>query len=345
MDIAENIFAGGIYPWLSQGINMVTGLLPFSLMELEIILVPFFLLILIFRFFYGLIFRIGRGTGDVGYYFCRGILNLTCGLGFIFFCYTMLAGVNYYRYSFAYYSGLEIQESTVDELYELSSYLATEAYELREELIESGDMDEGGVLVVNSEDWKNIYEEAKNCFITLSEKYRVLNGNYSVPKPVYFSTLMSRMEITGIFWPFTAEANVNMAVTEYSIPATMCHELAHLRGFMREDEANFIAYLACKKSEQLEFQYSGVMMALSYTMNQLYQADYERYQVVRSTYHEGMNLDLRASYYYWKQFEDTTISTVSNTVNDTYLKANNQNDGVKSYGRMVDLLLAEYRNR
>jgi hypothetical protein len=53
--------------------------------------------------------------------------------------------------------------------------------------------------------------------------------------------------------------------------------------------------------------------------------------------------DLREEYYYWEQFENTVISTVSNTMNDNYLKANSQDDGVKSYGRMVDLLLAEYR--
>lgn len=32
-------------------------------------------------------------------------------------------------------------------------------------------------------------------------------------------------------------------------------------------------------------------------------------------------------------------------VNDSYLKSNRQEDGVKSYGRMVDLLLADYRQR
>ena len=30
--------------------------------------------------------------------------------------------------------------------------------------------------------------------------------------------------------------------------------------------------------------------------------------------------------------------------NDAYLKANNQADGERSYGRMVDLLLAQYRH-
>ena len=85
------------------------------------------------------------------------------------------------------------------------------------------------------------------------------------------------------------------------------------------------------------------MLALSYASNQLYQQDEALYQKVVDTYDTGMLADLREEYYYWKQFEDTVISTVSNAVNNNYLKANNQNDGVKSYGRMVDLLLAEYR--
>lgn len=33
---------------------------------------------------------------------------------------------------------------------------------------------------------------------------------------------------------------------------------------------------------------------------------------------------------------------MSDKVNDTYLKANKQTDGVESYDRMVDLLMAEY---
>ena len=40
---------------------------------------------------------------------------------------------------------------------------------------------------------------------------------------------------------------------------------------------------------------------------------------------------------------DGKVAEVSNKVNDTYLKVNKQEDGVKSYGRMVDLLLAQYR--
>ena len=43
--------------------------------------------------------------------------------------------------------------------------------------------------------------------------------------------------------------------------------------------------------------------------------------------------------------QDTFVALIESydTINDAYLKANDQFDGTQSYGRMVDLLLAEYR--
>lgn len=342
--IAEFVFARGIYKWISQGISLITGLFPFSLMELEIIVVPIIALYLVIRFIWKLFHLSRNNAGEAGYTFTLGILNGVCALGIIFFLYVMLGGVNYYRYSFAAYSGLEIKESSVNELYQLCLELADEAAGIRDQLHQTpGAEDENGVLKLNNQDWKAVSDNMEQAFMKLSKEYPVLGGNYHSLKPVFFSEFMSRMEITGIFWPFTMEANVNVDAADYSIPATMGHELAHLRGFMREDEANFIGYLVCKESDNLDFQYSGIMLALTYAGNQLYKQDPGLYESVRKHYNTEMTADLRDEYYYWKQFEDTVISTVSNTMNDNYLKANKQSDGVKSYGRMVDLLLAEYR--
>lgn len=69
---------------------------------------------------------------------------------------------------------------------------------------------------------------------------------------------MSYLDISGIYCPFTFEANVNVHMNDVLIPVTMCHELSHLSGYMREDEANFIAFLACLQSDDPEFRYSGV---------------------------------------------------------------------------------------
>lgn len=343
-EISEYIFARSIYKWLSQGISMISGIFPFSLMEVEVIAIPLLAVYFSIRFIIKIYSKLKNKKDDAGYTCVLGMINAAAALGIILFLYVILGGINYYRYPFAVYSGLEIRESSVDELYSLNLELADEAAMLRKQLHEEGGFeDANGVLQINNSDWNAVSDNMEDAFLKLSEKYPVLGGNYRSLKPVFFSKIMSRMEITGIFWPFTMEANVNIDAADYSIPATMGHELAHLRGFMREDEANFIGYLVCKESDNIAYQYSGIMLALNYAGNQLYRQDQTLYQSVREHYNTQMTADLREEYYYWKQFEDTVISTVSNTVNDNYLKANKQNDGVKSYGRMVDLLLAEYR--
>lgn len=343
-DIAEYVFARGIYKLLSQGISFITGMIPLSVMEYEIILLPFVVIGVVIYFCCKLIRGLYKKQKNTGYQATLGLLNAACAASILIFTYVLLCGVNYHRYSFGEISGLTVKDSSVEELYQLNIKLATEASELRENLQQAGEvLDDNGNVSVNLSDWKGMAHKAEKAFTKASETYSVLGGSYHSLKTVHFSELMSRMEITGIFWPFTMEANVNIDVPDYSIPATMCHELAHLRGFMREDEANFIAYLVCKQAEEPIFQYSGIMLALSYASNQLYKQDRDLYYQVQSLFSEGLLADLREDYYYWAKFKDTTISAVSSAMNDTYLKANKQSDGVKSYGRMVDLLLAEYR--
>ncbi|BCJ92452.1 membrane protein [Anaerocolumna cellulosilytica] len=344
-DIAEYVFARGIYKFLSQGISFLTGILPFSVMELEILLLPFLVIGYFIYQCYKIVRSLYRKQRDTGYQVITGFLNAGCTVSIIIFLYVILCGINYHRYSFGELTGLTIQDSSVEELYQLNVALAKEASELRYTLEQTeGVVQEDGTVSIELFDWKETADKAEDAYIKASETYPVLGGNYHSLKTVYFSEIMSMMEITGIFFPFTMEANVNIDVPDYSIPATMSHELAHLRGFMREDEANFIAYLVCKQSEDPVFQYSGTMLALTYASNQLYKQDEDLYYEVQGLFSKGMLADLREDYYYWAKFRNTAISAVSTAMNDNYLKANKQSDGVKSYGRMVDLLLAEYRH-
>ena len=52
--------------------------------------------------------------------------------------------------------------------------------------------------------------------------------------------------------------------------------------------------------------------------------------------------DLRENNAFWDKYEGK-VAEVSNQMNDVYLKVNDQKDGVKSYGRMVDLMLGYYQ--
>lgn len=341
--ISENIFVRGIYHPISQVISFVTGIIPFSLMEIGFVVLPIILVITGVLFFTKLIKRIINKRNAL-YFFTLSIVNIACLCSCLYFFYSVMCGVNYHRYPFAQIAGLKVEDSSVQELYDLTLSLSEKAGELRGTIAaDEANITESGYIKVNQTGWKAVAVTANKSYKKISSDYPELRGNYNLAKRVYNSEFMSRMEITGIFWPFTMEANVNIDVPQFSVPVTICHELAHQRGFMREDEANFIAYLVCRQSDDLVFQYSGVMLALSYAGNQLYKQSPELYNQLRATYTIEMTTDLREEYYYWAKFEDTIISAVSNTMNDSYLKANSQQDGVKSYGRMVDLLLADFK--
>ena len=110
---------------------------------------------------------------------------------------------------------------------------------------------------------------------------------------------------------------------------------------MREDEANFIGYLACTGSESRSFRYSGYLTGWVYAGNALAKADYDGFIELYKKLDEKARNDLEENNVFWDRFEGKTAE-VSTKVNDTYLKAHSQTDGVLSYGRMVDLMLADF---
>lgn len=348
--IAEEVFAKRIYKVISQGIGFLTGWIPFSLAECIVAIGPFIILALLIRQIIRAI-RVKKtisensqkSVGQLRFQLIMtAVQNILCLISIIFFVYILLCGINYHRYSVQYYLDLSVENSSVEELEGLLIELADKATLLRSNLTTEN---EEGVYVLPMTK-KELGKEAKKAYENLAKQYEIFEGHYPVPKHVLFSKLMSYTQITGVFTCWTMEANVNIDISPYSIGSTMCHELAHLHGFMREDEANYISYIACLASDSLDLQYSGTMLALIHTGNALYRKDAERYsEVYRNHYSEAVIRDLIANNKYWDKFEKTKVAETAEKVNDTYLKANNQTDGTQSYGRMVDLLLAEYRQR
>ena len=249
--------------------------------------------------------------------------------------YVLLCGINYHRQSFATHAGLAEQPYSVEELKGLCLELTEKVNRLSTQV----ERDEGGCMILS----EGVREEAVAAMEGLGEEYPVLDGFYPKPKALAVPALLSVQNLTGIYSPFTVEANYNGAITDYNIPFTACHELSHLKGFMEEEEANFIAYLACVHAGDIEFQYSGNLLAWIYSMNALYKFDLEAWRGVRNQLDEEVEADLTANQKFWDQYEGP-VAEVSNKVNDTYLKANGQKEGVKSYDRMVDLLIA-YRKK
>ena len=334
-DIAEYIFARGVYKAYGWVLSHINGLLPFSVGEFLFIaamsglaLFPVITLVMVIKSRRKLVSLVSS------------IRHLLLAAGIVFLWFMIGAGTNYYRYEFSCFSGLTLQKSTVDELYDLCMELSEKTNNARAAL----GIGEDEVFVSKMTNRERA-GEARLAMEKLSERYEVLKGYYPYAKSVFFSRALSEFNITGVYFPWTVEANVNVDTTDYTRGSVLCHELSHLRGFMREDEANFIGYMACVNSDCPELVYSGYMQALVHAGNKLYEADKEKYSLVWATYCEGIRLDFKKNNEYWKQFEDTTLSKAGEKMNDTYLKINSVEDGTKSYGRMVDLLLAERRQR
>jgi hypothetical protein len=172
----------------------------------------------------------------------------------------------------------------------------------------------------------------------------VLAGASAPAKPVMVSTVLSYLGISGIFSPFTGEANVNMTLPDPDVPFAACHELAHARGFAREDEANYVGYLACTRHPDTDFRYSGLLAASMYAMNELAHVDREGHMRLDARRAPGVRRDL-AALEAWAERYRGPAERVSQAVNNAYLKTQGQKEGVRSYGRMVDLLIAEERSR
>ena len=325
-------YAVAVYPLYARFFSAITSLVPFSIGEVSIVLLVIWAIFFLTRNIYRLIrYKENRLERTVKFL----SVPLLIAVCITFLCVTNY-GTNHRRYPFAVVSGLEVRKSSVEELYDLCVLLTNSANELRENVSE----DENGVFTLSTDVW-TAAEKAKPYFNALYKTYPTLYTR-GKPKPVIASEALSYLDITGIYCPFTFEANINVHVNDSSIPFTMCHELAHLSGYMREDEANFIAFLAGVNSNDPDFQYSCTFLAMIHASNALYAADRTLWAEVYDMKSEAVLRDSAANNAYWDKY-DTPVAEASNKVNDTYLKANGQEEGVKSFGRMVDLLLAYYR--
>jgi uncharacterized protein DUF3810 len=155
--------------------------------------------------------------------------------------------------------------------------------------------------------------------------------------------VLARLGISGIFMPFTGEANVDTTLPQWTLPFVAAHEVAHQRGFAREDEANFLAYASCTRHPDPTARYSAAMEASLYALGALRAVDAEAHRALEARRGPAVRRDL-AALEEWRRRYESRAGAVNQKVNDAYLRAQGQ-DGVTTYGRMVDLLIAERRVR
>ncbi len=335
-EFTETVFSRAIFRFINQGLSTATGILPFSLGEL--LLYAAILGAVVFAVL--MIVRAALSKKDWWRVLLRRVIVLASAASVLYALFIGLWGFNYARQPLGDTLGLDTSPATVQELYSTAEALIAKANALREQVPEDAE----GVFCP-AENRDGIMRSTETLYNNAAQAsgFDFLGGSFGRAKPVLYSEGLSWAHITGVYFPYTGEANVNNGSPLLLFSATCLHETAHQRGFSREDEANFLAYYVSSYSDNADVVYSGTMLALIHTMNSLYGADSDKYYELRRTYSEGIERDLTAYSEYWQQYE-SPVSEAAETVNNNFLKANMQEDGVKSYGRMVDLLIGLWRS-
>jgi len=306
-------YAKNIYPIFLNTFGRFFSVFPFSFIEMSLYIGIILLIVMILK---------------------KKFIMLSWIVSILFFLFVINCGIHYSRTPFSQVSRLEVGDYTLEELNDLCVSLTAELNYWSAQV----ERDKEGIAMLDCD----ISAKSTEAMLLLGNTYDALSGFYANPKPVWNSFMLSYQHISGIFSPFTIEANYDRDMVPYNIPFTVCHELSHLKGFMREDEANYIAYLACLQSDEAIFNYSGNLLAWVYSTNELYAADRDAYNAIRAELDPVVNADLSANAAFWDKYEGK-ISELSETVNDLYLKSNNQAEGIKSYNRMVSLLIANHQ--
>ncbi len=210
--------------------------------------------------------------------------------------------------------------------------------------------------IVHTEDGTAVYEgdliaESVKAMRRLGETYDHLSGFYVTPKYLTASAFFSQQSILGYYFPFSLEANMNSMMYITNVPSTACHELSHTKGFLFEDDANMIAFLACTQSDDVFLQYSGYLSVLNYVNNEFYESigrNREEYfshvRISETVSHDNIFLTEENKKVMEEKavIKTETVKEVSQTLMDTTLKLNGVEEGRQQYDKVVNLLLDYY---
>lgn len=338
---AAEAYVRNIYPTITAIWRASNNVVPFSLSEVFVILLPLsFIVILIFIIIY-LVKSKDRKTFLISYF--KKFLSITLIVVTIFVStFFFNFGFAYHREPLANNLNYDISPISVEHLVATTEILVAELNDLADEV----SRDVNGQFVSNidlDELLKNIYQEYKHLAEVSDNDFLKNYLFYGAVrlKPVYLSHYWSYTGTTGMFMPFWMESNVNVDVSPDELIFTALHEIAHSYGFARENEANFLAFLVGRTSECVDIRYAAILNAFVYLSNALYSANYNLHEVIYSNLNDKIKIDLHRRNVYWKQFQGP-VKKISNKANDIYLKSNAQESGIQSYGEVVDLIVAFY---
>lgn len=248
----------------------------------------------------------------------------------------LLWGLNYYRQPL--FQALNLKEHTTQE--ELISFTETLILHTNNLQFEITNDSTQRIKIPYSR--KEIIRKTVSGYQALAESVPILEYRHPSIKKSLFSTALTYMGYGGYFNPFTHEGQVNARLPQFRFGVVSGHEIGHQIGYSAENETNFIGYLVTQTNPDRYFKYAASAYALSYCLGEIQRRDEGAFELLYADIHGGVRSNFEEMNDFWLSFENP-MEPVFKSIFNSFLKANNQADGIQSYNHIVSLMVAYHK--
>lgn len=314
-DLVEEFYGVSVYPRWARVQSALTGFCSLSIGD-----VLYAVLVI------GLLRRVLRVRSHP--------LNVISGLSTLCWIYVIFQlswGLNYSRPTADRRLGIQASPSDTAYLHALTDRLLerTNAYAAVRHLADPPPFD-------------RLVSAAERGYAVLSVNgYWPAPGSVSLKKSL-FGGIGNYIGYSGYFNPFTGEAQLNHAVPSVLHPFVIAHEMGHQLGFAREQEANLTGFMAARASEDSLMCYSAYFDMFLYANAALYRSDSVVARQNLKQLVPAARKDLEALRSFRERYR-TWIEDLTDWWYNHYLKMNGQEEGARSYGLVVQTLLALFK--
>jgi hypothetical protein len=322
----ERYYTYGVYPYISKVLRILFGWIPFSIGDL------FYLGVICFILYKAIKFGILLKRRQVKKYLFLVILKKTLRFAlYVYLSFNILWGLNYNRQGIATQLQLDVQPYSLDDLKQLTTVL--------HDRVNSCALGVDSVKRLELNKNRNVFREGVVAYQYVKDRYPFLS--YEVPsvKASFFSNIGHYFGFTGYYNPFSGEAQLKTTVPFFLKPFVVNHEIAHQLGYGKENEANFVAFLAGREARNTEVRYSIYFEMYQYAFSDLSRKDTAAAKQFRATLHPQVKKDMEAFSNYLYRTRNI-IEPVISSFYDQFLKWNSQPKGKKTYNEVVTWLVA-----
>jgi hypothetical protein len=328
--LIETRYSTGIYPQISAILKHLFGWLPFSFGDIIYWLIVVWLLTKTVKLIRAIAKKELRSylTGSK-------VFSLVVIMLLIYILFNLLWGLNYNRQGIRQQLQIADSKYSIEELLQIDSILAEKVNESKAALIRQNKK-----VTTN----KEIFDGVKKAYDKVSKEYLYLNYHTPSIKSSLWGWAGNYMGFTGYYNPFTGEAQVNTTVPEFLLPYTSCHEVAHQLGYAKENEANFVGYLAAVASGDTAFHYSAYLDLFLYAQSNLYSVDSVKAKEFYKKLIPEVNADLKELKEFYRSHK-SPAGPLFKWIYGVYLQRNQQPSGLLSYDEVTGLLIAQYKKK